>query len=119
MAKGGLLRGEIGFFPASREKRWGALGRGRGGRTTIARLTIRTRLILLTGGALFVLIVTNAYLTRTLGENTAGMVKAAGLLGGIEQADKARIAFGEERYWMTDLAVSQLTLAERHAAAAR
>ena len=43
----------------------------------------------------------------------------AGLLAGIEQADKAQIAFGEERYWMTDLAVSQLTLSERNAAAAR
>jgi signal transduction histidine kinase len=47
------------------------------------------------------------------------MVEAASLLAGIEQADKAQIAFGEERYWMTDLAVSQLTLAERNAAAAR
>jgi signal transduction histidine kinase len=85
----------------------------------MAGLTIRTRLILLTSAGLFVLIATNAYLTRALSENSAGMVKAAGLLGGIEQADKARIRFGEVRYWMTDLAVSQLTLSERNAAAAR
>ena len=85
----------------------------------MAGLTIRTRLILLTSAGLFVLIATNAYLTRALSENSAGMVKAAGLLGGIEQADKARIRFGEVRYWMTDLAVSQLTLSERNAATAR
>jgi len=85
----------------------------------MARLTIRTRLILLTSVGLLVLIATNAYLTRALRENSAGMVEAASLLAGIEQADKAQIAFGEERYWMTDLAVSQLTLAERNAAAAR
>src|SRR5437660_8311361 len=85
----------------------------------MARLTIRTRLILLTSVGLLVLVATNAYLTRVLRENSAGMVEAASLLAGIEQADKAQIAFGEERYWMTDLAVSQLTLAERHAAAAR
>ena len=85
----------------------------------MARLTIRTRLILLTSVGLLVLVATNAYLTRELRENSAGMVEAAGLLAGIEQADKAQIAFGEERYWMTDLAVSQLTLAERNAAAAR
>ena len=85
----------------------------------MTRLTIRTRLILLASAALLVLIATNCYLTRTLSENSAGMVKAAGLLGGIEQADKARIRFGEVRYWMTDLAVSQLTLPERNAAAAR
>ena len=85
----------------------------------MARLTIRTRLILLASAALLVLIATNLYLTRALGENSAGMVKAAGLLKGIEQADSARIAFGEMRYWMTDLAVSQLTLSERNAVAAR
>jgi len=85
----------------------------------MVRLTIRTRLILMTSVGLLVLIATNAYLTKALRENSAGMVVAAGLLGGIEQADKAQIAFGEERYWMTDLAVSQLTLSERNAAAAR
>jgi signal transduction histidine kinase len=82
-------------------------------------LTIRARLILLASVGLLVLAATNAYLTRALSENSAGMVKAAGLLAGIEQADRARIAFGEVRYWMTDLAVSQLTLSERNAASAR
>jgi signal transduction histidine kinase len=85
----------------------------------MAGLTIRMRLILLASAGLLVLVATNAYLTRALSENSAGMVKAAGLLAGIEQADSARIAFGEVRYWMTDLAVSQLTLSERNAAAAR
>jgi signal transduction histidine kinase len=86
---------------------------------SMAGLTIRTRLILLTAAGLLVLIATTAYLTRALGENSAGMVKAAGLLRGIEEAEGARIAFGEMRYWMTDLAVSELTLSERNAAAAR
>jgi signal transduction histidine kinase len=85
----------------------------------MAGLTIRTRLILLTTAGLLVIVATNAYLTHALRENSAGMVKAAGLLKGIEQADSAQIAFGEVRYWMTDLAVSQLTLSERNAAAAR
>jgi signal transduction histidine kinase len=85
----------------------------------MAGLTIRTRLILLTSAGLIVLVSTNAYLNRALSENSAGMAKAASLLAGIEQADNARVAFGEVRYWMTDLAVSQLTLSERNAAAAR
>ncbi len=38
------------------------------------------------------------------------MVKAAELLGVIEEANSAQIAFGEMRYWMTDLAVSMLML---------
>ena len=33
----------------------------------------------------------------------------------IEEANSAQIAFGELRYWLTDLAVSQLTMAERNA----
>src|SRR6201988_2185669 len=85
----------------------------------MARLTIRTRLMLLPCAGLFVLIATNAYLTKKLAENSAGMVTAAELLKSIEEANSTQIAFGELRYWMTDLAVSQLTMAERNAAAAR
>jgi signal transduction histidine kinase len=114
MLKVRFLGTETSFFPAVRERR-----RGPGLFRVKAGLTIRTRLILLASAALVVLIATNAYLTRVLSENSAGMVEAAGLLTGIEQADSARIAFGEVRYWMTDLAVSQLTLSERKAAAAR
>lgn len=85
----------------------------------MARLTIRTRLVLLTAAGLVVLVATNSYLTRELADNSAGMGTAAELLKSIEQANNAQIAFGEMRYWMTDLAVSQLTLSERNAAAAR
>ncbi len=85
----------------------------------MVRLTIRTRLILLTSAGLFVVVATNLSLTRVLTDNSARMVEAAGLLGVIKHANSARAAFGEERYWMTDLAVSLLTLSERNAAAAR
>jgi signal transduction histidine kinase/HAMP domain-containing protein len=85
----------------------------------VARLTIRARLVLMTCAGLLVLIATNAYLTKKLAENSAGMVTAAELLKSIEEANGAQIAFGEMRYWMTDLAVSQLVMAERNAAAAR
>jgi signal transduction histidine kinase len=85
----------------------------------MARLTIRTRLILLSSALLLVLIGTNSYLDRELAENSAGMVKAAELLGVIEEANGAQLAFGEMRYWMTDLAVSLLMLSERNAHAAR
>src|ERR1700749_3048691 len=85
----------------------------------IAQLTSRTRLMLLTCAGLFVLIATNAYLTKKLAENSAGMVTAAELLKSIEEANSAHITFGDLRYGMTDLAVSQLTMAERNAASAR
>ena len=47
------------------------------------------------------------------------MVQTAELLKTIEQANSAQLAFGEVRYWMTDLAVSLLTLPEVNAKAAR
>src|SRR3954471_3109860 len=77
--------------------------------------TIRRRLVLLSGALLLVLIATNVYLSRKLADNTAATVETANLLGAIEQANNAQIAFGEMRYWMTDLAVSLLTLSETKA----
>ena len=85
----------------------------------LARLTIRTRLILLSGALLLFLLATNFYLNQKLAENAHGMDKAASLIDMIEEADGAQIDFGEMRYWLTDLAVSLLTLSERNAAAAR
>src|SRR5579871_5353106 len=75
---------------------------------TMARLSIRTRLILLSGALLLFLLASNFYLNRKLAENADGMDRAAALLGMIEEANGAQIAFGEVRYWMTDLAVSLL-----------
>src|SRR3954471_23835634 len=80
--------------------------------------TIRRRLVLLSGALLVVLIATNVYLSRKLSDNTAATIETANLLGAIEQANNAQIAFGEMRYWMTDLAVSLLTLSETKAKAA-
>ncbi|HTV45539.1 MAG TPA: ATP-binding protein [Stellaceae bacterium] len=85
----------------------------------MTRLTIRTRLIVLSSVLLLALVGTNSYLNHKLAENSAGMVRAAELLGVIEAANSAQIAFGEMRYWMTDLAVSMLMLSERNAQAAQ
>jgi signal transduction histidine kinase/HAMP domain-containing protein len=85
----------------------------------LGRVTIRARLILLSSALLIILVATNLYLTRKLSTNSAGMVETSELLRTIEQANNAQIAFGEVRYWMTDLAVSLLTLPEANAKAAR
>src|SRR6266550_1709872 len=85
----------------------------------LGRVTIGARLILLSSALLIILVATNLYLTRKLSTNSAGMVEAADLLKTIEQANNAQLAFGEVRYWMTDLAVSLLTLPEANAKAAR
>ena len=85
----------------------------------IFRLTIRARLIILSGVLLCMLVATNLYLTSKLANNSAAVAKETELSGIIDSANSARIAFGEMRYWLTDLAVSLLTPSERNAAAAR
>jgi signal transduction histidine kinase/DNA-binding response OmpR family regulator len=85
----------------------------------MARLNIRTRIILLSSALLLVILGTNIYLTRKLANNSATVAEVADLIGIIESANGARVAFGELRYWLTDLAVSMLTLSERNAAEAR
>jgi signal transduction histidine kinase/CheY-like chemotaxis protein len=85
----------------------------------MSRLTIRAKLILLSGALLCTLIATNLYLTRTLSKNSTAVTKETELSTVIETANGARIAFGEMRYWLTDLAVSLLTPSEGNAAAAR
>jgi signal transduction histidine kinase len=85
----------------------------------LGRVTIRARLILLSSALLVILVATNLYLSAKLSTNSAGMVQTAELLTTIEQANSAQLAFGEVRYWMTDLAVSLLTLPEANAKAAR
>ena len=85
----------------------------------LSRVTIRTRLIVLSSALLAILVATNVYLTRQLATNSAGMVETADLLKTIEEANSAQLAFGEVRYWMTDLAVSLLTLSEANAKIAR
>jgi signal transduction histidine kinase/HAMP domain-containing protein len=85
----------------------------------MARLTIRARLILLSSLLLLVLVATNLYLTRRLAENSAGLVEAAKLLDVIGEANDAQYQFGELRYWLTALSVSQMAEAGQHAATAR
>ncbi|MDB5515631.1 MAG: hypothetical protein JWQ17_2389 [Tardiphaga sp.] len=85
----------------------------------MSRLTIRARLIILSGALLCMLVATNLYLTRKLADNSAAVAKETELSSVMESANSARIAFGELRYWLTDLAVSLLTVSERNAAAAR
>jgi signal transduction histidine kinase/DNA-binding response OmpR family regulator/HAMP domain-containing protein len=85
----------------------------------MSRLSIRTRLIILSGALLCTLIATNLFLTRKLDNNSRTVATETELSEIIESATGARIAFGEMRYWLTDLAVSLLTPSERKAAAAR
>jgi signal transduction histidine kinase len=85
----------------------------------LSQLTIRVRLAILSSVLLIVLAGSTGYLTRTLSDEAAATARAADMFALADQANGARIAFGELRYWNTDLAVSQLTLPEQKAASAR
>lgn len=85
----------------------------------MSRLSIRTRLVILSGALLCMLIATNLFLVRKLENNSTAVAAETELSETIGAAIGARVAFGEMRYWLTDLAVSQLTLSERNAAASR
>jgi signal transduction histidine kinase/DNA-binding response OmpR family regulator len=85
----------------------------------LRRLSIRLRLALLSSALLAVVVGTNFYLTQKLDANVRSVTRATELLGTIDVANGGRMAFGEMRYWMTDLAVSLLTLSEANARAAR
>lgn len=85
----------------------------------MSHLTIRARLAILSSVLLCILIATNLYLLRTLAKNSTAVATETELSSIIESANGARIAFGEMRYWLTDLAVSLLTPSERSADAAR
>ncbi len=65
------------------------------------------------------LVVTNAIVIRELYRNAQRIEAATELFGRLEEANGANEAFGDIRYWMTDLSVSQLTLSERNARDAR
>jgi len=85
----------------------------------MSQLSVRARLIILSGALLCTLIFTNLFLTGTLENNSRMVATETELSEVIEAATGARIEFGEMRYWLTDLAVSLLTGSERNAAAAR
>jgi signal transduction histidine kinase/HAMP domain-containing protein len=85
----------------------------------MANLPIRIRLILLSGALLVFLFATNFYLDRKLAENSAEMSRTGELLGIIHDINEAQVAYGQLRYWLTDLAVSLLSSSEEKAAVAR
>src|SRR5271165_4476237 len=78
------------------------------------RVSIRARLVLLS-----MTLGTNVYLGRALNRAAEAALQSDRLVGQIGATEEVRHAFADLRYWMTDLAVSLLTLSERNADAAR
>ncbi len=82
-------------------------------------ISIVTRLMLLCTFLLTVLIGSNLYLNRALSNSTKTLIEESQLVGIMTNANAAGVAFGDLKYWLTDLAASLLVRSELEAESAR
>ncbi|MEP2120288.1 MAG: response regulator [Bauldia litoralis] len=85
----------------------------------LRRPSIPLRVAAISALLLAALVLTNAIVISELYRNSTRIVAATELFEQLEAASRANQAFGDVRYWMTDLAVSQLVISERRAEEAR
>ncbi len=81
--------------------------------------SIRQRLIGLSLFLLLILVGTDGYLTRQLFISSGAVEQGREISGVLDTANAAAKAFGDLKFWLSDLAVSQLLEAERNANAAQ
>jgi signal transduction histidine kinase/DNA-binding response OmpR family regulator len=92
---------------------------GPGRRGLPGGLSIRTRLVVLSITLVAITVGTNLFLSNALRNTSDAALQSDRLIRVIGATNDVRSAFGDLRYWMTDLAVSLLTLSERNADQAR
>ncbi|WP_051631242.1 response regulator [Afifella pfennigii] len=87
--------------------------------SALRRPSIRFRLAAIALLLVGALALTSGLIIRELYRSAQANIAATRYLEQMEAASGANETFGDIRYWMTDLAVSQLTLSERNAREAR
>jgi adenylate cyclase len=85
----------------------------------LQNLSIRNRLLFLSGALILMIAGVTYYLTTKLADNSRAVMHNAELAELIDIAQDVRNIFGQYRYWTTDLAVSLLSQSEANAKAAR
>jgi signal transduction histidine kinase/DNA-binding response OmpR family regulator/HAMP domain-containing protein len=85
----------------------------------LQNLSIRNRLLFLSGALILMIAGVTYYLTTKLADNSRAVMHNAELAKLIDIAQDVRNIFGQYRYWTTDLAVSLLSQSEANAKAAR
>ena len=85
----------------------------------LRRLSIKARVLLITAILTVVLAGGTAFMIARLADNSRAVARTAKLAELSELAGQTRFAFGEYRYWLTDLAVSLLRLSQTNAEAAK
>jgi signal transduction histidine kinase/DNA-binding response OmpR family regulator len=81
----------------------------------MSRLSIPTRLVLLSSVLLLILAGTSSLLSRSLNQNAMALGDEAHYVEVLRTASTTEKAFGDLKYWLTDLAVSLLNLSEERA----
>lgn len=84
-------------------------------RERVRHFSIRVRVILLAATMLIGVVITNCVLLTVIASNAAVVKREAELFADYVAASEAVRVFGEMKYWLTDLAVSQLVNSERNA----
>lgn len=85
----------------------------------LRRTSIAFRVGAIAALLLIALVLTNVVVIRQMNANAERVITATNLFEKLEAASGANRAFGDLRYWLTDLSVSMLVLSERNAEAAR
>jgi signal transduction histidine kinase/CheY-like chemotaxis protein len=81
----------------------------------MSRLSISARLVLLSSTLLLILIGTSSFLSQKLNQNAEALRAETHYVEVLRTASAAEKAFGDLKYWLTDLAVSLLNLSEERA----
>ena len=83
------------------------------------KLSIVTRLVILSVFLLLALIGSNLYLNRVISHSSKILVDESVLVTSLTTANAASRAFGDLKYWLTDLAASLLIRSELEAESAQ
>ena len=81
----------------------------------MARFSILLRVVLLSTVLLAILVGSTLFLSRQISEDADAFGREAQIVSTLTTANAASKAFGDLKYWLTDLAVSLLMLAETNA----
>ncbi len=85
----------------------------------MSHVSIRARLIFLSVLLLVILAVSSALLIRELMHHSQSLAEQARLVSIVRTATTASKHFGDLKYWLTDLAITQLASSQQNAAAAK
>ena len=85
----------------------------------MSRFSILARLVFLSAVLLTILIASNWFLSDRLSRNAETVHQQTNVVAVLKTANAASKAFGDLKYWLTDLAVSLLMRSEQNAHDAR